>query len=732
MRKLLLGVLLLLAGLSRPAVADFTQALPALRPADLTAGARFGSAVAVSGKFIAVGAYLFGNNGSSSGAVYLFDRTTGAQLGKIQGRAGEQLGWSLAFSGDTLLAGAPFASRGARCGTVYQFSASTTPPGLTNQRTLNLPCEKNAELGTALAATGELVVVGARGTALRRGRVYVAPVSGGGFETLLPEGLADGDELGTSVAITGTRVVAGAPYSSVGGPASGAVYVFERSDGIWRSIRLPASPQREDAFGYAVAAGGDRVVVGAPLADAGGHDPGGHDAGAVILYQFSGVWSEAWRRIGSSAGDQLGVALAMSDKGIVAGARRRDGGRGAVELLTLDGEPRQTLLDETRQSGAELGFSVAAEVDAIVAGAFLERGAGAAYLFTETTDPPPQRVTLAFANEGSTVSETARLAEVAVQVITSDGHPTAASVAVDLAVCLPPGPCTATLERDFSPPASPLTIPAGHSAAVVQIPIISDSVVEPEESFTIHLTHPPPNVHLGRTTHRVTIRDDDADATAGLVFDLKGQSEPLVTSENGPPVTFGVKLKSRPGSDVTVSFSIRPPSGPAANGAADEGRVIDQELIFTPGDWNVPKDVRVVGLDDDQCDGAQSYQVRADTRSEDSRYRGLDDSVSFKNLDDETLCGDSTFIERPDLTVVYTVIATSDQARPDGPGPELLLELPEGAHVVTASADQGVVSIDFAGDSVSWSGPIPVGSVTITIIAGLDQAGAGPLDVRIP
>jgi hypothetical protein len=139
-------------------------------------------------------------------------------------------------------------------------------------------------------------------------------------------------------------------------------------------------------------------------------------------------------------------------------------------------------------------------------------------------------------------------------------------------------------------------------------------------------------------------------------------------------------------------------------------------------------------LDDTECDGAKPYQVQAVARSEDASYQGITHSIHFQNLDDETFCiaVESPPEEHPDLTVEYHVTATSGQARPDGPGPELLLQLPEGAHVVAASADHGVVSIDFAGDSVGWSGPIPVGKVEITVIAGLDRAGAGPLDVQVP
>jgi FG-GAP repeat/Calx-beta domain len=720
-----------LLGVTSPAWGAFSESA-ALR-FDLPAGARFGSAVALGDGMMAVGAYLWsGPNGQRSGAVFLFGED-GHPIGSpFLGRSGEQLGWSLAFQDGRLLAGAPFAQvGGVRCGAVYQLDV--TPAGLANPRLLNLPCEAGAEVGTAVAADGGLVAVGARGAAGRSGRIFLSVNDGGSFETRAPAGLAAGAELGTSVAVDSSpgaqRAVAGAPFDSAAGSSSGAVYAFERSAGAWQPIRLPASPRPDDAFGYAVAAGGGVIAVGAPLEDA-----GGRDAGAVYRYRrdASGSWSGERAPHGGAAGDQLGVSVALSAGRIVAGARRAHG-HGVVYVLAAGGgEQALELTGPEAQPGAELGFAVAASPDTVVAGAFLEDqgprlDTGAAYVFTEEPGGPQplQTVTLAFPGAESTVAEGGE-ADVPILVTTSDGQPTAAALAVDLSVCLPSDHCTASAISDYVPPPSPLVVPAGSAGGElihVRIVIPQDDVAEGDESFILHLSDPRPNGALGRSLASVTIRDDD---TAGLRIEPQGTVE---TSEDQavPPTTLTVALASRPADDVTVNL---------VSSDTTEG-IIEQPpgaaLTFPRDDWSTPQTVKVKGVDDSMCDGDRPYSITLTVTSVDLRYN-FSRSLSAVNRDDDqgTFLISQELAESPDLTAVYTVtLSKACPALADDPGPEVTLELPGGAHLAWADADGGVVSLDFIGESVAWSGslPTPEAVATIKLYCGLDQHDPGSLMV---
>ena len=49
------------------------------------------------------------------------------------------------------------------------------------------------------------------------------------------------------------------------------------------------------------------------------------------------------------------------------------------------------------------------------------------------------------------------------------------------------------------------------------------------------------------------------------------------------------------------------------------------ELVFEPGTWNQPQTVTVMGIDDDEQDGNQSYQVLTGAAvSDDADYAGID------------------------------------------------------------------------------------------------------------
>lgn len=102
----------------------------------------------------------------------------------------------------------------------------------------------------------------------------------------------------------------------------------------------------------------------------------------------------------------------------------------------------------------------------------------------------------------------------------------------------------------------------------------------------------------------------------------------LVTAEFGSRATFTVRLRSQPAADVTIGVS---------SSDTTEGTVSTTALVFTPGNWNVPQTVTVVGVDDWLVDGAVSYRVvTAPAVSSDAAYNRLDAAdVTLTNLDDD-------------------------------------------------------------------------------------------------
>jgi hypothetical protein len=227
-----------------------------LTATDLNASSQLGSSVAISGDTIVAGA----NRHSSSpgeGSVYVFvepptgwkSATQTAELNTNVGEAGDNIGKSVAISGNTVVAGSPtFGNVSQVGGNGAAFVWVEPPTGWTDMHTqsANLTASDGQSgdmLGTSVAISGDAVVAGAPDRTIPNGAgafdqgaayVFTEPPSGWANMTQTAELTAsDGatnDRLGKSVAIAGDTVVAGAPShtnpNGSGYTEQGAAYVF--------------------------------------------------------------------------------------------------------------------------------------------------------------------------------------------------------------------------------------------------------------------------------------------------------------------------------------------------------------------------------------------------------------------------------------------------------------------------------------------------------------------------
>jgi hypothetical protein len=134
----------------------------------------FGTAVVVKGDMAVVGAPGDNVSVAYSGAVYVYQRTGTAwalqKKLKADKPAAESLGQSVAFEGDTIVAGAFGADDGA--GAAYVFARSAG--GWTQQaRLVAFDQQKNAALGMSVGISGGTVMAGATGDDYSAGSVYV-------------------------------------------------------------------------------------------------------------------------------------------------------------------------------------------------------------------------------------------------------------------------------------------------------------------------------------------------------------------------------------------------------------------------------------------------------------------------------------------------------------------------------------------------------------------------------
>jgi hypothetical protein len=292
---------------------------PFIQQAELTAsdgaaGDELGYSVAVSGDTVVAGApYRNGN----LGAAYVFTRpssgwanaTQTAELTASDGVAGDFLGYSVGVSGDTIVVGAP--RRNSNEGTAYVF---VKPAGgwANATQTAELTASDAAPSSVpsdSVAVSGNTIVVGVPGKNSAQGAAYVYVMPAGGWvnatqtaELTASDGAAN-DELGGSVAVFGGTVVAGAAFRN---GSRGAAYVFVMPPAGWpatatQAAELTASDGAGgDFFGSSVGVSGTTIVAGAD-----GHTVGAnsHQGAAYVFVEPSGGWATATQTAELTASD---------------------------------------------------------------------------------------------------------------------------------------------------------------------------------------------------------------------------------------------------------------------------------------------------------------------------------------------------------------------------------------------------------------------------------------------
>lgn len=224
------------------------------------------------------------------------------------------------------------------------------------------------------------------------------------------------DELGHCVALDGETLYAGAPGDDERGRRAGAVHVFRRAGGRWSRLQTLRAGEtgEEDAFGTAVAADAETLLVGSPFADSPGHsaasavviiEPGiapwsrqapVERAGAVYVFQRDhDEWTEAARLVADPpvAGTRFGDVVALEGHVAVIAASawgRSPPAPGAVWIFERTGaawKPAARLHGTPPVASAAFGSAVAIRGDVVAVGApGTGEGTGAVHLFERGAD----------------------------------------------------------------------------------------------------------------------------------------------------------------------------------------------------------------------------------------------------------------------------------------------------------------------------------------------------------
>jgi hypothetical protein len=369
-----------------PAAAAQTAAK--IAASDSAAGAGFGYAVALSGETLLVGAYnADAGENQDQGAAYVYVRNGAAwalqqKLTAPDGGANDNFGWSVALNGNTAVIGAIGYDAGANSdqGAVYVFVRSGTT--WTQQQKLTAgDGAAGAVFGWSVAVSGETLLAGAlsnNGAQRNQGAAYAFTRSGTVWtqqQKLLAGDGAAGDAFGTAVALSGETALIGAVDKDSGAQSlQGAAYVFTRSGATWTQQQklLASDGGPNDNFGQSVALSGETVLVGAAGKTLSAKPAHGS---AYVFTRAGSVWSQQQSLTANdgAALDSFGAAVALQGEQAVIGAPGRGEAQGAAYVFTRSGtlwNAQQKLTASDGAAGDAFGNAVALGVGTAVLGAF--------------------------------------------------------------------------------------------------------------------------------------------------------------------------------------------------------------------------------------------------------------------------------------------------------------------------------------------------------------------------
>jgi hypothetical protein len=129
---------------------------------------------------------------------------------------------------------------------------------------------------------------------------------------------ANNDNFGHSVAVGNGRIVVGCPFDNIGTGlglgAAGSAHIYDLNGNYVGIITHPTAAYY-DQFGYSVAVGSGRIVVGAILDDIGGLT----EAGSALIYDLNGNYVGILTHPNAVAYDYFGYSVAVGNGRIVVG-----------------------------------------------------------------------------------------------------------------------------------------------------------------------------------------------------------------------------------------------------------------------------------------------------------------------------------------------------------------------------------------------------------------------------
>jgi hypothetical protein len=265
-------------------------------PSDVGFDDAFGQAMVADGATTLIAAPAAQIDGVFSGAVYIFDTTTGDELGKLtpaDAETGDQFGFSVDLDAALAIVGARWVDDlGRRAGAAYLFDISDPANPVQTAKLLGSSVEADDMFGFSVAIDGSLAIVGAifdDDNGFDAGAVYVFDITdpANPVETakIITSDGASGEDIGWDVGLEGaTALITGRTVNSLF-PGGGGAYVYDLTDPanpVERCKITPADGHNNQLFGWSADLDADTALIGAIQDDA-----LADNAGAAYLFNVA-------------------------------------------------------------------------------------------------------------------------------------------------------------------------------------------------------------------------------------------------------------------------------------------------------------------------------------------------------------------------------------------------------------------------------------------------------------
>ena len=324
---------------------------------------------------------VFGDKGEIGNSSFAYSEaatiaSTENKITASDGAADDQFSYkSVAIGNGRIVVGAyQDDDNGSTSGSAYIFDLDGT-------QLAKITASDNAagdSFGISVAIGNGRIVVGAYqddDNGSSSGSAYIFDLAGTQLAKITASDGAANDYFGYSVAIGNGRIVVGAYADDDAGSSSGSAYIFDL-DGTQLAKITASDAAANDYFGNSVAIGNGRIVVGAKQ-----DDDNGETSGSAYIFDLDGTQLVKITASDGAAYDQFGNSVAVGNGRIVVGADGDDSYKGSAYIFDLDGTQLAKITETNRVDFHSFGISVAVGSGRIVVGTLANVYRGSVYIF---------------------------------------------------------------------------------------------------------------------------------------------------------------------------------------------------------------------------------------------------------------------------------------------------------------------------------------------------------------